>query len=133
MSETTQKTRYSDAELEEFRAIIVDKIEQAKAELKNYQDQLSNSSGNGTDDTASSYVTLEEGSATLEREHISQLAARQRKFIGNLDNALIRINNKTYGICRDSGTLIPKERLYAVPHATLSIESKNKPVRTEAN
>ncbi len=124
------KTRYSDEELEEFRVIILDKIEKAQSELKNYQEQLSNSNNNGTDDTAGGYVTLEEGSATLEREYVSQLAGRQRKFISNLESALIRISNKTYGICRETGALIPKPRLHAVPHATLSIEAKNSPTRT---
>ena len=79
---------------------------------------------NGTDDTSSGYVTLEEGSVTMDKEHYSQLASRQRKFIDHLENALIRIENKTYGICRETGKLIPKERLRLVPHATLSMEAK---------
>jgi RNA polymerase-binding protein DksA len=118
------KTMYSDAELEEFKEVILNKLEKARIELRVYTDQLTNASSNGTDDTSNKYITLEEGSATMEKEQISQLAARQRKFINHLENALIRISNKTYGVCRKTGKLIGKKRLMAVPHATLSIEAK---------
>lgn len=124
--EKTEKTRYSDAELQEFKAIILGKLNIAKEELSSLTKSLSNSNANGTDDTAGTYKTLEDGSATLEKEQINQLAARQKKFIDNLDAALVRIENKTYGICRETGKLIQKERLKAVPHTTLSIEAKNK-------
>ena len=120
----SEKSRYSDTELEEFKELILIKLESARNELKAYTDQLTNAASNGTDDTSNKYITLEEGSATMEKEQISQLAARQRKFINHLENALIRISNKTYGICRKSGKLIAKKRLQAVPHATLSIEAK---------
>ncbi|MEI5985600.1 MULTISPECIES: TraR/DksA family transcriptional regulator [Sphingobacterium] len=122
----TEKTRYSDAELQEFKAIILEKLRIAKEELSSLTKSLSNSNANGTDDTAGTYKTLEDGSATLEKEQINQLAARQKKFIDNLEAALVRIENKTYGICRETGKLIQKERLKAVPHTTLSIEAKNK-------
>ncbi|MVZ63326.1 TraR/DksA family transcriptional regulator [Sphingobacterium humi] len=122
----TEKTRYSDAELQEFKAIILEKLRIAREELSSLTKSLSNSNANGTDDTAGTYKTLEDGSATLEKEQINQLAARQKKFIDNLEAALVRIENKTYGICRETGKLIQKERLKAVPHTTLSIEAKNK-------
>ena len=122
----TEKTRYSDAELQEFKAIILEKLRIAREELTSLTNSLSNSNANGTDDTAGTYKTLEDGSATLEKEQINQLAARQKKFIDNLEAALVRIENKTYGICRETGKLIQKERLKAVPHTTLSIEAKNK-------
>ena len=120
------KTRYSDAELQEFKSLITDKLRSSREELAALSQSLSNPNMNGTDDTAGTYKTLEDGSATLEKESINQLAARQRKFIDNLENALVRIENKTYGICRETGQLIPKERLRAVPHATLSMEAKLK-------
>jgi RNA polymerase-binding transcription factor DksA len=120
------KTRYSDAELQEFKRLITDKLRSSREELAALSQSLSNPNMNGTDDTAGTYKTLEDGSATLEKESINQLAARQRKFIDNLENALVRIENKTYGICRETGKLIPKERLRAVPHATLSMEAKLK-------
>lgn len=126
MGENTEKTRYSDAELQEFKAIILNKIAIAKEELGALTRTLSNSNANGTDDTAGTYKTLEDGSATLEKEQTNQLAARQKKFIDNLEAALVRIENKTYGVCRETGKLIQKERLKAVPHTTLSIEAKNK-------
>ncbi len=126
MGETTEKTRYSDAELQEFKAIILDKLAVAREELGALTRTLSNSNANGTDDTAGTYKTLEDGSATLEKEQTNQLAARQKKFIDNLEAALVRIENKTYGVCRETGKLIQKERLKAVPHTTLSIEAKNK-------
>lgn len=122
----TEKTRYSDAELQEFKVIILEKLRIAREELTSLTTSLSNSNANGTDDTAGTYKTLEDGSATLEKEQINQLAARQKKFIDNLEAALVRIENKTYGICRETGKLIQKERLKAVPHTTLSIEAKNK-------
>ncbi|KGE15384.1 MULTISPECIES: TraR/DksA family transcriptional regulator [Sphingobacterium] len=126
MGTTNEKTRYSDAELQEFKDIILEKLRIAKEELSALTSTLSNSNANGTDDTAGTYKTLEDGSATLEKEQVNQLAARQKKFIDNLEAALVRIENKTYGICRETGKLIQKERLKAVPHTTLSIEAKNK-------
>jgi len=123
---STEKTRYSDAELQEFKQIILEKLRIAKEELAALTSSLSSSNANGTDDTAGTYKTLEDGSATLEKEQTNQLAARQKKFIDNLEAALVRIENKTYGICRETGKLIQKERLKAVPHTTLSIEAKNK-------
>ncbi len=124
--ESTEKTRYSDAELKEFKELIQEKLVAARSEFSILTNTLSNPNGNGTDDTAGTFKVLEDGSATLEKEHINQLAARQKKFIDNLENALIRIQNQTYGICRETGKLIPKERLRAVPHATLSMEAKLK-------
>lgn len=126
MATNYEKTRYSDSELQEFKSIILEKLRIAKEELSALTASLNNSDANGTDDTAGTYKTLEDGSATLEKEQTNQLAARQRKFIDNLDAALVRIENKTYGICRETGKLIQKERLKAVPHTTLSIEAKNK-------
>jgi RNA polymerase-binding protein DksA len=123
---SSNKTRYSDEELQDFRKVILEKLENARAEFRYHQEQLMHANENGTDDTSNSYVTLEEGSLTLEKEQHSQQAARQRKFIDHLENALIRIENKTYGICRETGKLIQKERLMAVPHATLSMEAKLK-------
>ncbi len=119
-----EKTRYSDTELQEFKTLILDKLTQAKNEFQNLTATLSNPNGNGTDDTAGTFKVLEDGSATLEKENINQLAARQKKFIDNLEAALVRIENKTYGICRETGKLIAKERLKAVPHTTLSMEAK---------
>lgn len=121
-----EKTRYADAELQEFKDIILEKLQSAKDELLLLTRSLSNPNSNGTDDTAGTYKTLEDGSATLEKESINQLASRQKKFIENLESALVRIENKTYGLCRETGKLIPKERLRAVPHATLSMEAKLK-------
>ena len=122
----TEKTRYSDAELQEFKGIILAKLKIAREELTSLTNSLSNSNANDTDDTAGTYKTLEDGYATLEKEQTNQLAARQKKFIDNLEAALVRIENKTYGVCRETGKLIQKERLKAVPHTTLSIEAKNK-------
>lgn len=124
--ENNGKTRYADAELLEFKELIQEKIQIAREELVALTQSLSNPNANGTDDTAGTYKTLEDGSATLEKEQINQLAARQKKFIESLESALVRIENKTYGICRETGKLIPKERLRAVPHATLSMEAKMK-------
>ena len=126
MENKTTKTRYSDSELKEFKALITDKLNSAKEELASLANSLSSPNKNGTDDTAGTYKTLEDGSATLEKEQLNQLAARQKKFIENLEAALVRIENKTYGICRETGKLIQKERLMAVPHATLSMEAKLK-------
>ncbi len=122
--ENTEKTRYSDAELQEFKELIAEKIRIAKEELASLTQSLSSPNSNGTDDTAGTFKTLEDGSATLEKEQINQLAARQKKFLEGLEAAMVRIENKTYGICRATGKLIQKERLRAVPHATLSMEAK---------
>lgn len=124
MIEEKEKSRYSDVELQEFKAIILEKLNGARSELQYLAQTLSNPNDNGTDDTAGTFKVLEDGSATLEKEHINQLAARQKKFIENLEAALVRIENKTYGICRETGKLIQKERLKAVPHTTLSMEAK---------
>lgn len=120
-----EKTRYSDKELEEFKEIIVKKIDDAKTDLEMLKSSLSLKDDHGTDDTGRSFNMMEDGSDTLSKEEVAQLAARQEKFIRNLENALVRIENKTYGICRVTGKLIKKERLKLVPHATLSIEAKN--------
>ena len=119
-----EKTRYSDEELEEFKAIINDKLAVARNDYGKMMKQLMNADGNDVDDTSPTYKVLEEGSATQSKEELMQQAARLQKFIQGLEGALIRIENKTYGICRATGKLIPKERLRAVPHATLSIEAK---------
>ncbi|NDW09037.1 TraR/DksA C4-type zinc finger protein [Dysgonomonas sp. 520] len=124
-----EKTRYSDEELEEFRQLILDKIEKAKAEYEGLKASITNSDGNDVTDTSPTFKVLEEGASTLSKEEAGRLAQRQMKFIQNLQAALIRIENKTYGICRETGKLIPKERLRAVPHATLSIEAKNSGVK----
>jgi DnaK suppressor protein len=126
LDNSREKTRYADSELQEFKDLILDKLRIAKEELSSLTQSLSSPNTNGTDDTAGTYKTLEDGSATLEKESINQLASRQKKFIENLESALIRIENKTYGVCRETGKLIPKERLRAVPHATLSMEAKLK-------
>lgn len=126
MENNKVKTRYSDSELQEFKEIILEKLRIAREELGSLSQSLSNPNLNGTDDTSGTYKTLEDGSATLEKEQINQLAARQKKFIESLEAALVRIENKTYGICRETGKLIQKERLRAVPHATLSMEAKMK-------
>ena len=118
--------RYSDTELVKFKKIILKKMESAQQDLKLLKDSYSNASSNGTDDTYSSFKSFEEGSQTLSKESNTMLAARQEKFIRDLQNALIRVENKTYGICRETGKLISKKRLVLVPHATLSIEAKNK-------
>ncbi len=116
--------RYSDEELEEFRQIINKKLEEAQEDLRLLKDTLSHKDDHGTNDTGRTYNMMEDGSETMSREEIAQLAARQEKFIQNLKNALVRIENKTYGVCRVTGKLIKKERLKLVPHATLSIEAK---------
>ena len=119
-----EKTRYSAAELEETNQIIDQKLRLARRDYDEMMKQLMNADGNDCDDTSPTYKVLEEGSATQSKEELIQLANRQQKFIQALEGALIRIKNKTYGIDRISGKLIPKERLKAVPHATLSVESK---------
>jgi len=120
----SEKNRYSDAELEEFRAIILDKLEAAKIDYDLLKATIMNSDGNDVTDTSPTFKVLEEGAATLSKEEAGRLAQRQMKFIQSLQAALVRIENKTYGVCRETGILIPKERLRAVPHATLSIEAK---------
>ncbi|NDV69555.1 TraR/DksA C4-type zinc finger protein [Dysgonomonas sp. 25] len=124
-----EKTRYTDEELEEFRQLILEKLEAAKKEYDHLRAAITNTDGNDVTDTSPTFKVLEEGASTLSKEEAGRLAQRQMKFIQNLQSALIRIENKTYGICRETGKLIPKERLRAVPHATLSIEAKNKGVR----
>ena len=120
----SEKTHYTDEELEEFKAIILEKMALAKREYEEIMDELTHRSGNGIDDTMPTYKVLEEGSSTQTKEELTNMAARQQKFIQGLQAALMRIENKTYGICRVTGKLIPKERLRAVPHATLTIEAK---------
>jgi DnaK suppressor protein len=124
--EQTVKTRYTDDELEEFKNIILEKLEEARRDLKLLTEAYTNTNENGTNDTSPTFKVLEEGYLVLSKEENSQLAARQQKFIQSLENALIRIQNKTYGVCRETGKLISKERLRSVPHATLSIEAKLK-------
>ena len=119
------KTRYNDEELEEFRVIINEKLRLARRDYEAMMRTLMNADGNDVDDTSPTYKVLEEGSATQSKEELIQLANRQQKFITGLEAALVRIANKTYGIDRITGELIPKQRLMAVPHATLSVESKN--------
>ncbi|MGB0194927.1 MAG: TraR/DksA family transcriptional regulator [Flavobacteriales bacterium] len=118
--------RYSDNDLQEFQALIEEKLAVARENYDELQRALSHSDDNTTDDTAPTFKMMEDGSETMSREETAQLAARQQKFIVNLQNALLRIKNKTYGICRVTGKLIPKARLRLVPHATMSIEAKNK-------
>lgn len=124
-----EKTRYTDEELEEFRQIILEKLSKAKEGYDQLRAAITNADGNDVTDTSPTFKVLEEGVATLSKEEAGRLAQRQMKFIQNLQSALIRIENKTYGICRETGKLIPKERLRAVPHATLSIEAKNSGVK----
>lgn len=118
------KTKYSDEELQEFKDIIEKKLASAREDLELLTEAYTNKSDNDTRDTSPTFKVLEEGQQVLSKEENSNLAARQRRFIQNLENALVRIENKTYGICRVTGKLISKERLKAVPHATLSIEAK---------
>jgi DnaK suppressor protein len=128
METETKKTRYSDSELQEFKEIILKKLNKAKSDLKMLTEAYINNNEHGTNDTSPTFKVLEEGNAVLTKEENSKLAARQEKFIQNLEMALIRIENKTYGICRETGKLITKERLRSVPHATLSIDAKlNRP------
>lgn len=119
------KNRYSDTELKKFRKLIEGKIDKAKADLGLLKSSYMNDGNNGTDDTSPTFKAFEEGSETMSKEANTQLAIRQEKFIRDLKNALIRIENKTYGVCRITGKLIKKKRLFLVPHATLSIEAKN--------
>jgi RNA polymerase-binding transcription factor DksA len=131
MTKTTKsvKTRYSDEELQEFKDIILVKLEKAKADLIMLTDAYTNKNDNDTNDTSPTFKVLEEGNAVMSKEENSKLANRQEKFILSLENALVRIENKSYGVCRETGKLISKERLRSVPHATLSIEAKlNRPV-----
>jgi len=121
-----ESTRYSDKDLLEFKELILHKIEEARKDLELLRDTLSYSDDHGTNDTSPSFKMMEDGSETLSREETAQLALRQEKFISSLGSALIRIENKTYGLCRVTGKLIPKARLLLVPHATLSIEAKER-------
>jgi RNA polymerase-binding transcription factor DksA len=118
------KNKYSQEELEEFKQIILEKLGKARADLKLLTEAYTNNNEHDTNDTSPTFKVLEEGYSVLSKEENSRLAARQQKFINNLENALIRIQNGTYGICRVTGILISKERLRSVPHATLSIEAK---------
>ncbi len=117
--------RFNDSDLKEFKELINNKLKEAKIDLDLLKNSLSHNDDHGTDDTGRSFNMMEDGSDTLSREEMSQLANRQEKFINSLNNALVRIENKTYGICRVTGDLIMKERLKLVPHATLSIKAKN--------
>lgn len=119
-----KKTRYTDAELAEFKALIESKIAEARTDYEMLKSNLTHSDGNDTQDTSPTFKVMEEGAAVLSKEESGRLAQRQHQFISHLENALIRIANKTYGICRVTGELIPAQRLRAVPHATLSIEAK---------
>lgn len=118
--------RYSASDLEEFKELIEGKLELAREDLRQLRASMSHKDDNSTEDTAPTFKMMEDGSETMSREETAALAARQEKFILNLENALMRIKNKTYGICRVTGKLIPKERLRLVPHATLSIEAKQR-------
>lgn len=123
--EAVKKNRYSDKDLEEFRLLIEEKIEKANEDLALLKSSYMNDGNNGTEDTSPTFKAFEEGSETMSKEANTQLALRQEKFIRDLKSALIRIENKTYGVCRVTGNLIQKQRLLLVPHATLSIEAKN--------
>lgn len=129
--EEKEKNRYSDEELEEFRQLIIEKLAKANSDLELLTEAFTGTNDNDISDTSPTFKVLEEGSQVLSKEENSQLAARQQKFIRDLEGALVRIQNKTYGICRVTGQLISKERLRAVPHATLSIEAKNKMTKKE--
>lgn len=121
-----EKTRYNDEELEEFKNLIQSKLDRAKDEFKTLQGQLKSGNENGTDSTNNNYLTLDDGAETAEKEKINQLAAHQLKFIKSLEAAMVRIHNKTYGICKTTGKLIPAERLRVVPHTTETVEAKNR-------
>ncbi|HRW94871.1 MAG TPA: TraR/DksA C4-type zinc finger protein [Bacteroidales bacterium] len=123
--EVKEKVRYSDEELQEFKALINEKLAQARADYEELKAIVTHSQSNDTEDTSPTFKVLEEGASALSKEEAGQLALRQHKFIQSLEMALVRIENKTYGICRETGKLIPKERLRLVPHATLSVEAKN--------
>lgn len=131
MTDEKKKTRFSDDELVEFKELILKKLASAQEDLVLLKEAYSNQSDHDTNDTSPTFKVLEEGQQVLSKEENSRMAARQERFINNLENALIRIENKTYGICRASGKLISKERLRAVPHATLSIDAKNKQGKSE--
>ncbi|WP_396139291.1 TraR/DksA family transcriptional regulator [Flavobacterium sp.] len=120
-----EKMRYSDADLAEFKELILQKMEKAKIDLELIKSAYMNDLNNGTDDTSPTFKAFEEGSETMSKEANSQLAIRQEKFLRDLKNALFRVENKTYGVCKVTGKLISKERLRVVPHATMSIEAKN--------
>ena len=120
------ETRYTDSDLKEFQGLIDEKLKTARENYDELQRALSHQDDNTTDDTSPTFKMMEDGSETMSREETAQLASRQEKFIRNLENASLRIKNKKYGICRVTGKLIPKERLRLVPHATMSIEAKNK-------
>lgn len=119
-----ERLRYSDADLAEFKQVILKKLEQAKADYELLRENITHSGDNDTQDTSPTFKVLEEGAATLSKEETGRLAAHQVKFIRNLEMALVRIENKTYGVCKTTGKLIPKERLLRVPHATECIEAK---------
>ena len=121
----SEKTRYSDEELQEFMQLILDKLAKAQADYDLLKADITNTGSNDVADTSPTFKVLEEGASTLSKEEVGRLAERQMKFIQHLKAALVRIENKTYGICRETGKLIPKERLRAVPHATLNIDAKN--------
>ena len=121
-----EKTRYTDAELQEFKELLQQKIDKAREDYELLKSTITQSESNDTQDTSPTFKVLEEGAATLSKEEAGRLATRQAKFIQHLQGALIRIENKTYGICRETGKLISKERLRAVPHATLCIEAKSR-------
>ncbi|HNY23828.1 MAG: TraR/DksA C4-type zinc finger protein [Bacteroidales bacterium] len=123
--EVKEKVRYSDEELQEFKVLINEKLAQARADYEELKAIVTHSQSNDTEDTSPTFKVLEEGASALTKEEAGQLALRQHKFIQSLEMALVRIENKTYGICRETGKLIPKERLRLVPHATLSVEAKN--------
>ena len=120
------KKRYTDEDLVEFKELILFKLEKARKQYQIQRSVISNGSGNDTEDTSPTFKVLEEGASVMSKEDASRLAQRQSKFINHLEMALLRIENKTYGVCRETGDLIAKERLRAVPHATLSIEAKNR-------
>ena len=124
-----EKTRYSDAELEEFKELILEKLEAAKRDYESLKASMANLDGNDTSDTSPTFKQLDESATTMTKEEAGRLAQRQMKFIQLLQAALVRIENKTYGICRETGKLIPKERLRAVPHATLCIDAKKNGVK----
>jgi DnaK suppressor protein len=119
-----EKTRYTEEDLKEFRELINKKLDVAREEFNTLQKQLRDGNENGTDSTNNNYLTLDDGADTFEKENLTQLAGRLKKFINNLEAAMVRVENGTYGVCKVSGKLIPKERLRAVPHTTMSIEAK---------
>jgi RNA polymerase-binding transcription factor DksA len=121
-----ERVRYSDSDLAEFKQVILKKLEQARADYELLRENITHSGDNDTQDTSPTFKVLEEGAATLSKEETGRLAAHQMKFIRNLEMALVRVENKTYGICKTTGKLIPKERLMRVPHATECIEAKER-------